>query len=349
VNINRELLKETTPYLDKYNCFQRELRSFLLYNKDFERRQRKALRIIWSIMIQHRKEKLFDYVVELARVEPKIRELQPWARDHVVHALLSFVLGIYINEKFFPIKTSTKVNPFQWKIAGLFHDVGYPVQIAKDAILKPFTNRINDIKSALHTDAPDINFTIVPAGLENLRNGVNAIDLIQARLKDWNLSIDAKKEYEKMVSSGNICHGIISSLAVLYVVDLLYQKYNPRRVHKNIYSRTRRVNFNQKYFEKDVVSACAAIYIHNLPDRCFAKAKIDRSNAPVAFLLKLADSLQEWERPSLNDQKGFPAQHFAINVKQGTLIFEANISPERKEKIRKDLVSTLIATDIKIL
>ena len=107
---------------------------FLADNCEFQERQRLAIKIIEDIITTHGKKNLLRCVTELARVEYNIRELQPWVRDHVVHALLSFILGININEKFL----NSSVDYFQWKLAGLLHDVGYPVQIAKD-ILKPFT------------------------------------------------------------------------------------------------------------------------------------------------------------------------------------------------------------------
>lgn len=349
MSINLTLLKEIIPYLYDYNCDQDDIESFMTYRGPFLERQHKAIEIIEGIMTAHGKKRLLRYVVELARVEHGIRELEPWVRDHVVHALLSFILGIYLNEKFLKPLDATAVDTFQWELAGLFHDVGYPAQIAKNAILKPFTGKINEIKKALGFLTPDVYFKIVPVGLENLTNNVNSFDLIQERLDGWSLQIDAKKEYNKIIDCGEICHGIISSLAVLYVIDLMYQKYNPKREYRDIYVRRGgNINFNQRYFEKDVVSACAAIYIHNLPNRCFADAKIDRSEAPVAFLLKLSDYLQEWERPSLRNSTGFSATQFDIKIGNGQLIFLAHIPDDKKEKIKNKISSSLVARDVQI-
>lgn len=349
MDINETLLNQTNTYLDRYieGCNREEIEYFLIHCKNFRKRQQKAIDIIEGIMGTHEKEKLFHHVVELARVEHGIRELEPWVRDHVVHALLSFILGIYLNEKFLRPLSGSHVDPFQWKLAGLFHDIGYPAQVAKD-ILRPFAAKINKIKKTLDVSAPDIYFKVVPVGLENLTNGLNSFDLIQKRLYEWGLRINAREEYNQMIASGDICHGMISSLAILYVIDLMYQKYNPERKCSGSYAERGNIYWDQIYFESDVVSACSAIYIHNLPNKCFADAKIDRSKAPVAFLLKLSDCLQEWERPSLKNPEGVSATQFDIKIDKQQLIFHADISADKKKKIKDEISSSLVAQDVQI-
>lgn len=347
MNINVTLLNEIMPHLYLYDCHPIEIEQFLTKESSFLERQHKAIQIIEGIMTVHGKEELFHHMVELARVEHGIRELEPWVRDHVVHAVLSFILGIYLNEKFLGPVIGTKVNKLQWKLAGLFHDVGYPAQVAKD-ILKPFVGTINRIKRKLGISTADVYFKIVPVGLENLTNGLNSFNLIQERLNGWGLQIDAKKEYDSMINSGRICHGIISSLAILYVIDLMYQKYNPERVSSDVYTETTNINWNQTYFECDVVSACSAIYVHNLPSRCFVRAQIDPLKTPVAFLLKLADCLQEWERPSLLRPLGFPTTRFDIETHNGQLIFSANIPRNKKNNMSRGISSCLANSDIRI-
>jgi len=348
MNINSLLLDEIGSHLYDYDCYSYEIEHFLTGGAPFLDRQTEAVDIIERIMTAHGKKELLRHVAELARVEHGIRELEPWVRDHVVHALLSFILGIYINEKFLRPKLPNPVNDFQWKLAGLLHDVGYPAEFAKD-ILKPFSAKINEIKRDLGVVAPDVHFKVVPVGLDRLTNGVNAFDLIQDRLDQWELQIDVRDEYNRMIHSGDICHGMISSLAVLYVIDLMYQKNNPKRKHKDIRALNRNISWNQTYFEKDVVASCSAIYLHNLPSRCFASAKIDRSKAPIAFLLKLSDCLQDWERPSLTDPHGLPATQFKIEVDHsGQLVFHADIPDSRKEKINYEILSALHAPDVQV-
>lgn len=330
------------------------IKPFLIFRKDFWVRQQEAISIIEDIMNVHGKKDLIHTVIELARVEQGIRELAIWARDHVVHALLSFVLGIYLNEKILRPLSATPVDDFQWKLAGLFHDVGYPMEMAMEALVKPFVDTINISKRRIardNIDAPDISYKFTPPAFDRLQNNVNSFDLIQERLNTWDLQIDARKSYNEMIDSGRVCHGMISSLAVLYLVDLLYQRFNKKREYKDCFMRRRPhagdINFNQEYFERDVVSACTAIFIHNLPSKWFASAQINRTKSPVAFLLKLSDSLQIWERPSKKNPTGFPAARFDIKIKNDQLFFYADVPDDKIGEIKSD-ISTLIAPDIQI-
>ena len=378
MNINATLLNEIRPYLYSYDCYPSEIEHFLTTNAPFLERQHEAIQIIENIMAAHGKQELHRPVAELARVECGIRELEPRLRDHVVHAVLSFLLGIYLNEKFFRPLIGTPVDRFQWKVAGLFHDVGYPVQVATKGILKAFAAKINEIKRTFDVSAPEVYFEVVPrvkrsspvhfldvllgllkrrkpsdSGLENLTNGLNSFDLIQKRLNDWGLRINAKKEYHKMIRSGEICHGIISSLTILHVIDFMYQKYNPKRKYSDIYAVRKSgeqngVSWNQTYFERDIISACSAIYIHNLPSRCFGSAKIDPSKAPIAFLLKLSDCLQEWERPSLTNPTGFSATQFDVKIDNDQLILRANIPDDKRKKIRQEISLSLASPRVEI-
>jgi hypothetical protein len=318
---------------------------FLTIPSDFLTRQSKAIDIIEGIMTAHGKQKLLRHVVQLAKVEHGIRELEPWVRDHVVHALLSFLLGVFVNERLLKPGGQT-IGAFQWKLAGLFHDVGYPAQVAKD-ILKPYTDQINNIKRDLCVARPDVFFRVVPVGLDQLANGVNGLDLIQEWLDVWGLRISAIEEYTRMVDSGGVCHGMISSLSVLYVVDLMYQKYNPRRAYVDIHDPPS-INWNQSCFENDVVPACAAVFVHNLPTRCFRSAPLDRTRAALPFLLRLSDCLQDWDRPSASDPAGISDDAFDISAVPGRVVFTVT-DPGRRDRIAEEIVSALVAPDIEVV
>ena len=313
--------------------------------KDFALRQNRATEIIKKILTRHGKQRLSNHVLRLAEVEEGIKYIQPEYRDHVVHALLSFLTGIYINEKFFPTLNYSQVAPFQWKLAGLLHDVAYPVQIAEN-VIKFYSDEINKIKRSVGILAPDIFFKVIPVNIHELKNDKDSFDLIQEQLDRWQLQINAKEEYEKRIESGNVCHGIIGALGILYIIDILYEKYNTKREDKRI--KISNIDWNQKYFDEDIVQACSAIYIHNLDGECFKKAKIDPIKAPLAFLLKLSDVLQEWERPSLRNLNGYDAENFEINIVEGKLILNADIPEEDKEKMRKEIASCLNTTNIQI-
>jgi hypothetical protein len=155
-----------------------------------------AIDLIEGIVIDHGKKEILKYVVELARVEQGIQELEPWLRDHVVHALLCYVLVAYINENFLKPK-GIIINEFQWKIACLFHDVGYPVQAAKD-IGKQYSKTVNSISNDIGVPTDEVYFKTIPINLEKLQNKKNSFDLIQKVLDSWGLEINAKKKSMKI-------------------------------------------------------------------------------------------------------------------------------------------------------
>ena len=344
MNINRTLSEELSEVnLGEYGCWQDELDRFVEWDGTFMGRQEEAGRIIERIMTAHQKEELFQCVVELARVERGIRELKPKVRDHVVHALLSFILGMYVNECFMDATQRATVTSLQWKLAGMFHDVAYPVQIAPD-IMRPFAETMNSIRDRLGVPAPDVFFRVVPVGLELLQHGKNALQLLQNVVDEWGLAVRVGQEYENMINSTHICHGMISSLAVMHVIDLMYERCNPQRKREPVVVQN--TDWNQVHFERQVVPACAAIFLHNLPERCFRNARIDTKRAPLPFLLKLCDTLQDWERPSACNPRGLSPERFDITVEHGRLVFQAEVEAERKEKYKRELSSTLIAHDI---
>lgn len=344
MSINNDLFNETKDFYFLYDCTNDEISDFLFECKRFVSRQNKAIDVIKKIMTAHGKKTLLGQVVLLADIELKIKELQPWERDHVVHALLSYLLGIFFNEKFF--QKEIRVNDFQWKLACLFHDVGYPLEMAKD-----FMNKYSDKLNAI-IDAPGrVRFNVIPEGLDTLHNDINSFDLIQDQVNKWNLQINVQEEYQKMLKSKRICHGMISGLSVLLVVDKMYNDYNPKRKFEDIYANVegdRNSNWNQRYFMEDVVSACSAIFLHNLPSNCFSETKIDRNNAPLPFLLRLSDCLQDWERPSGENRYGFGAEYYNMKINDDKILFQVDI-PEQGRKIENDIKSSLIAPDVQII
>jgi len=345
MGINIEIFNAIKGVLEDYGCSGDRIKRFLTERRGFSKRQADAISILEEIMMAHGKQELRGHVNELARVEHGIRELEPRARDHVVHALLSFLLGIYINEKFM-IPLGHGVDKFQWKLAGLFHDVGYPAETAR-GILHQFTAQINQIKHNIGSTAPDVFFRLTPVGIDQLTNGSSSLHLIQQQLDRWGLAVDVNLEYRDMIDSGRMCHGIMSSLSVLYVIDLKYQQYNPHREHQPIYDPSG-ISWDQSYFENDVVPACSAIFVHNLQSRCFNNVAMSKQRAPLAFLLRLSDCLQDWNRPSAEKPRGISQCKYTIDITtNGRIVFTVD-DAARRQKIMEDLEASLDISDIEV-
>ena len=127
-----------------------EFEDGILCREKFEKRQKTSIKIIESILDIHGKVEIVGFLAKLAKIEPRIQELQPWVRDHVVHAINTFILGVYFLEKIdFPVPVHSRFDyPFMWKLCGPTHDLGYPVEIAHNINVQ-FTKEVNDILESM--------------------------------------------------------------------------------------------------------------------------------------------------------------------------------------------------------
>jgi len=270
----------------------------------------------------HGKEQLYQHIVELYKVEEATRILTG-KRDHVIHALNTFLLGVYINENYL----INSVDSFQWKLTALLHDIAYPLVISQK-IIERYFEKISTIKEELHVETYNATLNIIPKNLDKLTNNKSAFDLVQRRVYGWGLDVNVKKRYDDMIKDNKLCHGILSSLTVLYLIDLMYQKNNPLRDNRS------HNGWKQKNFEKDIVSACSAIFLHNLGDDAFGN--IDKTKAQLAYLLKLSDELQNWDRPTEKMPGGDSPKNYDIQVQKNKLIFKVS-NQHRKGEIERGI------------
>lgn len=282
--------------------------------------------IIKNIVKQHGKDQLDSHITELYEVEKATMSLTG-KRDHVIHALNTFLLGLYINNKYL----DTEVDIFQWKLTALFHDIAYPLEISQ-RIIERYFHKLSAIKNKLQIENFDPVINLVPKNFEHLTNNKNALKYIQRRIYDWELDVNVQRRYADMIYYNKICHGILSALTVFNLVDLMYQKNNPQRIGQPL--NVEGSDWNQKNFEQDIVSACSAIFVHNLPDSAFEK--IDKNKAPLPYLLKLCDELQNWDRPNQNTLTGDSSENYDISIQRNKIIFKVK-SKKNREKISKKI------------
>lgn len=316
---------------DKANKeIKREIIAFLDESKIGSKYQ-PAKELTKKLVKPHNKEPLYQHIVELYNVEKATRSLTE-ERDHVIHALNTFLLGVYINKKYLV----NSVDIFQWKLAALFHDIAYPLKISQE-IIERYFKEVKGIKNDLGIASSNPTMNIVPKNFEKLTNNKTAFDYIQNRIDEWGLKVDVEKKYSEMSSSNIICHGMISALTVLYLIDLMYQKNNPERKYNDS-------DWDQEYFETDVVSACSAIFLHNLGVDAFEN--IDKTKASLAYLLKLCDEFQNWDRPTEKMPDGDSPENYDIQVQQNQLIFKVS-DQDRKDEIESE-IKCLKDNDIRI-
>jgi hypothetical protein len=264
----------------------------------FLERQEKSLEIIKVILDYHGKGRIVQFLGKLACIEPRIQEVQPWIRDHVVHAINTFLVGVYILEKVdYPLFREARFDyPFMWKLCGPTHDLGYPIEIAHN-IKKEFVNEMNGILQDINSPSPRLRLESYPENLHKLCGNWDANEIIQNRLNDWGLDISVEEYYGWLKKKNKSDHCVISALSQLKVIEAMYYKENPSRQNDDL--ERYGLNFNQLNFDLDIVSASAALFLHNidLSYNGFTK-KINFELSPLAFLLFLCDTFQEWDRYS---------------------------------------------------
>lgn len=330
MNINHKLLQAVRQRTD-YDYALYQLEPFL-QSLDFSLRLDMAKGIIRELAGMYGKGLLVKYINELAVIEKSIYWKHPHHRDHVVHAVLTFALGIWIDSELL----LGLVDPFQWTIASLFHDIGYPLEINGKTRIQRWADTINDVRTRLEPGCTRIPFDKEPTRLKELCHGRNSFDLLDNYFQVWGLSgMTADRCVTKSTIGMNMNHGVISALMLLHLIDLMYSQ-SPE--------------WHQSSFQTDIVPVCAAIFLHALkPSDGWEKGvEISPAHAPLAFLLKLSDSLQEWDRPRGKNRQYYSASDFDINIENGKLVFHTERHPDVKDHILKDLRGILDLSSVEI-
>jgi hypothetical protein len=311
-------------YIDKdmWDIFKSPLemqKNNFISMSSLKERQEKSEYIIKWILDTHGKSEVMFFLSQLVTLENRIQELQPWVRDHVVHAVNTFLLGIYILENidFKNLTHSNKDYSFPWKLSGLTHDLGYPIEISHN-IDKQFFDSMNSILHKIDTDVLRIRPHSYYEELNVLSDKQNSYSLIQRRLNKWDLGLNVDSYLEWLHQEVIIDHGVIGALVQLKIIDAMYHKANPARVMRRQILDD--LDFNYQFFTTDIIDACSALFIHNISLKYPYINKVDFSKAPLLFLLYLCDTLQEWDRYS--EKKAiYSGNEFDIECKNNKISF----------------------------
>lgn len=235
-------------------------------------------------------------------------------RDHFVHSVNVFLLGIqiYIGSKRFrdafaasdPNTTFRNVHErflFVWGHAALFHDIGYPMEIASNQA-KTFARTIENMGNKGDEKKTNISMLVwnfdriseMPA--DKWRGEGQTIDLISllSRRVSERISIGYDDVYriiaryvDIMRDARFVDHGFYSSLILL----------------RSMGSSMQAAGYTSTRFDDEIVEAAAAILLHNMYRGVFVSERydyncspMDLDSSPVPFLLILCDELQDWNR-----------------------------------------------------
>ncbi|GEM_PF-5382954 len=247
--------------------------------RSFNSKKKLAITIIKKLFEPHRKGRAGDYIDILNLIEEILNYKN--FRDHVCHAVNTYILGLYLYQLFFKEKITIKTDEITFKIAFLLHDVGYfyEAQANKTIQSSQYKRHKKQTKS-------------FPPEEELLKDRKTSLRLT-LYFKNMGLNYTAGALYDN--NSNKHCHGILGGRLILKYIVELYEAKNPR---KRIGEKTKIENtsFDWRNINKDILPACAAIYLHNLESRLFHTHKIVLNKSLISYLLRLCDTLQEWDR-----------------------------------------------------
>lgn len=301
-----------------------------------------------------------EHIKKLIDIESGIKKFKKSHRDHITHSAYVFLLGIFLYSSDESIQKSIKKKCenlplngsnekkflFMWNIISTFHDIGYPFD--------SFSKEMNSYMEMINKPGKNIvgykenSFNIEFNNVAKLLNGENSFHFMNEIQKsnDGNGKFLDLEDYFKYKNcQGKIDHGILSSLILLKITDILYQEQN----------------WSREYFEQVFPEIGLAIASHNIKwkdlkdfreDNNISNEdlpKITLKDFPFCYLLILADTLQEWDRPSLA-RPVLPSTGVSIDYKETEekFIVKFALSDKRVEEIKEELKDKISTSDGKI-
>ena len=279
---------------------------------------------------------LLELVKIMRKYENNTGDLIERQRDHFIHSVNVFLLGLaiysqnseyrllfkeYIKEtpykKYYrykdekgKLRVSNEEFLYRWGIASLFHDIGYPVEIIGKQ-LKQFINegvKSISVSYNVHTAIDFKNF-----------EEFNSIRKIKPEFADrYRETFPESKFLDLFVPTNIVAHKISRELDVDFdmlighldnFVDYMGEKgfidhgfFSSILVMNSYGSLIQNIpDKDQDFFFYPIVDSASAILLHNyyrntLQAKPFELDQLSCSDSPLTFLLILCDELQEWNR-----------------------------------------------------
>lgn len=261
--------------------------------------------------------------------------LLPKQRDHFIHSVYVFILGLAIfsqNNNYqitfnkavlaklvYKDSYDTKNEEFlyRWGISSLFHDIAYPLEIT----IKQINVYIDFISN--HNEIPSSNLK-VRMTIDNINDFNNLPQILPLA----EFSSEYKSKYplcEKLNLSDSIdllSHKINASFGLdidkvkTGLTEFAFKMQEEHFIDHGYYSALivlrwyyyliQKSAWNPAYFYYPIVDSASAILLHNyyrhgLMKSPFDLNKMNVESHPIAFLLILCDELQDWNRTAFGE------------------------------------------------
>jgi len=282
----------------------------------------------YRITLEGENNRFIDLLDVLRSYEETAATLIDRQRDHYIHSVNVFILGLSIysqnsafrqafdtailDKSVYPNSYDTRHEEFfyRWGIASLFHDVGYPIEIIGKQLQKflDFLCAIGDCEKARVLIAFE-NFSAVNAIPEVLPRGefcaafanqhpaAASLDLLKPiDLLAFDLHRALAVDLDTVLSALN---GFVDTMAKYGFID--HGFYSAIIVLKWYGYLIQSCRYKPDYFFHPILNSASAILLHNYYKNVimkppFSKPALSPRLHPIAFLLILCDELQEWDR-----------------------------------------------------
>jgi hypothetical protein len=229
---------------------------------------------------------------------------------------------------------------FRWRILALCHDLGSPSSL--------YQSDLNEFDRFLSQITRTLNLTSIRFdelwGYSNL-NG-RLIQQFNKKIPEVDLDEYIQFQLSNPIKNVKYNHGLFGALLFYYLMEKLYQKKlmdKPYQKKPNFcleQEGSGKVLWVRKTLSHQILDISFAIAIHDLDsyEENFIKNTqdyriYDFQKRPFAALLKLADILQEWNKPKIEEIQGWNMSvELDIYIKNNKIIVE-KIEEEKGRKI----------------
>ncbi len=307
----------------------------------------------YRIKLEGTTNRFVDLLDVLRGYEENAATLIDKQRDHYVHSVNVFILGLCIyaqnasyraafdktdmDKSDYPYSYDTRHEEFfyRWGIASLFHDVGYPIEIVGKQVDK-FVGFITEVGGEARTGSH-----VEIDGFEQF----NSIAEIAPKREftrtfyekhDSCVYIDLLKPLDLLAHKLHISLGVDLKTAKATLDDFVNVMARSRFVDHGYYSAVtilkwygyliQACGYKPEYFFYPVLDSASAILLHNFYRNVILKPPFSRGplsceSHPIAWLLIMCDELQEWNREAYGslDRKRTHAAEASIAVTDSRL------------------------------
>jgi hypothetical protein len=295
-------------------------------------------------------------------------------RPHFSHQANVFLLGLYIYHNFELLrkqmdeemeKTTVEIPrkedlPFRysggdrygeflyrWRLASLCHDFGTGIQLCQGE-----ADKIVEALGRFHFQKP-----IKTIKKLNIFEGRDLFDELDKASGAIQLSQYVRyHEGQPFPDSVHHDHGIMGSLIFLQLMHGAFSRHRENQISLN--TEGMKVFWHPEILSHSIIQIALSIAMHNLDiypqalqKACLGEVKIfDMHRHPLVWLLKIADVLQEWDKPEIGTEG--VGQDLSTNLEMsfsGSKILVKNFPDEKKEETKRVIRSFTKPNDVVVL